>query len=256
MNYQTHGNKIIDVLKANEGRCSIEDIQNAGVMNSALIRETLRLLVHTKQIVMDQGDTYSLPGTPPAQSKRTSDSAPPAPAPRQKDPPKPVGGTEHAEPMVACSRCQMEHPRSHYLRSGPGRNFSRCAACRKLPPLKAKSAPAPKPAPPTPAAEPHVLVEKHAAVGKTTVLADPLAARGIIDDRLPVTSFEQLADRWSGRVMFKPGPRVREKLELLVASGFYGNSISEAAERLMCDSILRLMTSGILKPSGDNDNER
>lgn len=35
------------------------------------------------------------------------------------------------EPTQACSRCKTEHPVSHFHRTGPGGQFSRCENCRQ-----------------------------------------------------------------------------------------------------------------------------
>lgn len=255
-NYGALGSRVLDIAKAKGGRISIADVQEAHVMQGSLIRETLRRLIAGKQLVMDQGDTYSLPGTPAPPSPAPT-SARVTPASPQKVAANNEGGTK-AVPLRPCLRCRLKYPPEHYARADSGQPFKLCAVCRTTPAPKGYRA-ARRLARENGGADPitGTAVDPlvHAPAAAPPAIAPAIAAAPPAPPVPKIRTLEELAARWTRAITIVPSDPIRAHLEQLVATGFYGRTITDAADRLIAEGIQRALHTGAIKRLGGNGND-
>lgn len=256
--------RVLNVIVGLGGAATMEQIRRAGVVAPLHVASAVRTLLAGKHVVEDENSRYvvnrptvaesrKLAGTPAADTDSQqhrpltavkSEGGPAEPAPREKGRPTREGTQAPSKP-IACLRCQMQFPPEEFA-AGPGRRrFRLCCTCGDRTPQSAKTA--------------NCSNQQVPATGG--VVTPPAGTRPIDaptpEVRVPIKTFQQLVERRAPEphahdtsadlfLDLRHLPKLRRYLEQLVATGLYGWTVEQCAQRLISDGVLRAIESGLI----------
>lgn len=265
--------RVLDVVHLHGGRATLEQIKAERVVSSAIVTEVLRALISSKTLMLEGDSTYVVVNPLAAESRQLADtgasgtdpkrqpeltavkSAPVSAEPRR---PHPKGarkdGDGHADPtQKRCARCRQLFPKQDFAAPKGRRAFRLCPTCRKADQLHmaADKLGASRTVPGSDG--PGViygnscrvpdLIGSAAALGK-----EEIRLNGVPEGKPP--TFASIVEKvTTGGRMFidlKYLPVTQRYLEALVRTGLWGESIADAAERLIHHGILEQIARGFL----------
>lgn len=220
--------RVLGVIRAHNGRATIDQIRDAEIVPGALVQETLRELISRKAITMHGTGTYALNGGHQAespqlagslamesteQSGRTAEEVetvsggPAEPLPRRRGRPKKGDTAAPLIESIKCRRCHCSFPPIEFAAVDPRRRrFRLCSVCRGT------TAP------------------RH-RIGSQRL-------EQIVEQRVDAKEQEFIRIQRTSVLL-------HYCLEL-INTGLYGTTIEQVVERMVCDAIARAIVTGLI----------